>query len=32
MFLLYNLHYIEIRVVKDGIKGTFRVPPTLDRD
>ena len=29
MFLLYNLHWIQIRVVEDDIKGTFHVPPTL---
>ena len=32
MFLLYSLHYIEIRVVEVDIKGTFRVLPVLDRD
>ena len=26
------IHQINIRVVHDGIKGTFFVPPTLDRD
>ena len=29
---MFLLHYIEIRVVEDGIKGNFCVPFTLDRD
>ena len=31
VYLLYTLDLV-IKVVEDGVMGTFRVPSTLDRD